>query len=184
MTRLNKILKKIFESLNNEVLFEQIDHPLDMAMETFVHQEPALITHKNFNTLITKFYQHLNIHCFKKDLCDSEAFKEVSWLIEVHYRGDDSKGYDGAYYDAVNEGYDLFLARLINIFKSIERDKYVNWVIHSNIDPTDWTLMKKMVEEIFESYGELLPAELKRFSPAQLTPHLKQLILIISEAIL
>jgi hypothetical protein len=176
------ILDNILELINTEILDEQIDRTLDMAMENFVYQQPAIITHKNFNTLITKFYQHINKYGLnnKKNLSDSEVFKEISWLLEARYPSKDHKGYENAFYDAVNEGYKFIFKRLITIIKTIEKDKYVNWAIKTHIDPTDWNQRKKIAEEIFERYGKYLPHKLKRFSPTQLTSHLEELIKTIS----
>ncbi len=106
------------------------------------------------------------------------------WILEKHYRGPETTGYDDAFLDALSrgeEGLRLTVERILQIIKSEKRQQYVSWVIQATIDPSDWHAKKKLAEDLIASYGHLLHPDVKKLTPAQLVPHLEELISRIAQ---
>jgi hypothetical protein len=180
------VIETLISEIDEYVLFEKIDAPLNRCFESFSIDQPKNLTHKQFNAVITAFYQHLNLHGLTnpRRLSSSEAFSEVLWILERHYRGPETTGYDGAFLDALNQGQEglrLTVERILQIIKSEQRKHYISWVIQSTIDPSDWNAKKKLVEDLIYSYGHLLHPDVKKLTAAQLIPHLEALITRIAQ---
>ncbi len=180
------ILAILISKIDGFVLFEQIDAPLNRCLDSFTVDQPENLTHKEFNAVITAYYQHLNLHGLAnpRRLSSSTAFSEVLWILEKHYRGPETTGYDGAFLDALiqgQEGLRLTVERILQIIKSENRKQYVSWVIQSTIDPSDWHAKKKLAADLIASYGHLLHPDVKKLTPAQLIPHLEELISRIAQ---
>ena len=91
------ILEEILNSIGPVNLYNKIDKPLDKLLQNFSYNLPDKITHKEFNIIIGKFYKYLGKNGLEiqRELTDSEALKEVSWLLEKYYQGFEAPGYDG-----------------------------------------------------------------------------------------
>jgi hypothetical protein len=159
------------------------------SLEKFLHLNPQINDHKDFNKIIGNFYKYLcqnglEIH---KETRYSEALGEIVWLLEKSYQGYETRGYDGAYFDALsedNEGLDFILQRVVEILKQINRRKYISWLITSTIDALDWDLKVQLVSDILNNHNHLLHPEITKLSPSQLAPYIEDLILIIADSFL
>ena len=173
-------LDTIINLIEENISANEIHETLERCIESFGFQISGNINRHEFNNLITLFYRNVQDSLNKAGTADkSQAFEEVIWLIENDYESPRTGGYDSAYYDAFREGSAgiiLILKRLAEIIKRNEQIKRISWLIVSAIDPSDWHLKQNLVEEILEKFGELLHPDLRKLSPAQLTPYLEELI--------
>ena len=87
-------LDTILNLLNEEVVFKEIDQPLELAVNPFVLELPENMTYREFNGIMASFYQHLNQHGLRmrRKLSNADALNDVIWLIENHYRGYETHG--------------------------------------------------------------------------------------------
>ena len=179
-------LDTILNLLNEEVLFKEIDQPLELAVNSFVFELPAKMTYREFNGIMASFYQHLTQHGLRitRKLSNADALNEVIWLIENHYQGYETYGYDGAVFDALSQGEEgmlLILERLTATIKSIERTKYIDFIISSNVDPSNWQLRKELVKTILERFRHLFHPDVQNLPSEQLAPCLEDLLAIVGE---
>ena len=179
------VLNKILNLVDAAVLAHAIDRPLDAAFGSFVFEQSEQPSHDDFNETLQRFYQHLNQHGLRRPrtLSHATALRDVLWLLDGHYRGHETTGYDAAHLDASSYGKDgiiIVLEQLVQIIKAIERTHYISWIINTTIDPSDWQRKNQVVEEILRRFGHLFSPDLGKLSAAQLVPHLEELIAIIT----
>jgi hypothetical protein len=177
------ILATLLERLEDDVLLNGIDTSLDLSWHIFILDQCENITHEKFNTTIASFYRQIFGHGIMDDLemTSAEAFGEAVFIIERYYRGNETRGYDGALFDTQgDEGLALVLDRIIEIIKSEERRKRIYWIIQSTFDPADWDLKKDLSIEILERFGHLLPEAFGKLSNAQLALHIEELIYMLT----
>jgi len=178
------ILDKIFKYLDEEHLINIIDSPIDKAMINLEKITVENISFKEFNIVITKTIQHLYSQGIRipKTLDEIKALNEAVWLTDNYYKGENSSGYFGALYDTLllgEDGFEHIIQWLVEIIKSIERTKYITWILTKYIDPSDWFFKKKLMDELLLKYGDLLPPDVKELSSQQLIPYLDDLIKIL-----
>ena len=179
-------LDTLVNLLNEEILIKKIDQPLEKAINSFAFKLVEKMTYKEFNGIMASFYQHLNQHGLRirRKLSNAHALNEVIWLIENHYRGYDTQGYDGAVLDALSQGEEgilLILERLTATITSIERTKYIDFIISSIVDPSNWQLRKELVKAILERFSHLFHPDVHKLPPEQLAPCLEDLLSIVGE---
>ncbi|PKN62634.1 MAG: hypothetical protein CVU57_23585 [Deltaproteobacteria bacterium HGW-Deltaproteobacteria-15] len=175
------ILDTVFELLQEENLSRFIDEPIDDAFQAFQIETAEPLSHLNFNTIISRFFYELNAKaiCPRRHLSETESLAEAVFLLEKYYKGVHTRGYDGAWMDASSsegEGIGQVLFQLANTMKQIERDKYIKWVLLSNIDQHDWKMKVRLVSKYLQRYGEDLPPQLAGMDPFQLIESLPGLI--------
>ena len=139
--------------LTRALFIEKSTCPWTWLFTALRSKTPGQIDRQQFNNVLTGFYQHLSQVGLKRTakLTDSQAFEEVTWILEHYYRGNKMKGYDGAFYDAFKygeAGMEFILEAFVGLIKSIERAKYISWVLHIAFDPSNWFVKKKLVEDI------------------------------------
>ena len=182
-----KKLEIIIDQLNERILSYSIDKPVDEALKNFKVNSSEVTSHKEFNSIIASLFQELYRHNlgFTRELSESEALGEAIMLLEKYYQTDRFNGYEGALFEATIKGQHgiLFvLKRIVEIYKQNEREKYISSIIKKSIDPTDWYLVKELIEEIVKSYHHRLPSELLKFKPIELIPYYEELIIKIVSA--
>ena len=168
-----KVLDRLFDLLNEELIEKLIDEPIDLAVYTFQLKIATPITHSEFKRVIPAFVHHL----YKKGLrlpqllSGHKAFAEAAYLLESYYLNEEATGYDGALLDAVGtnmEGFELVLSRLSESIKSAEREKYLKWVFIDNFFSLNWEFRKRIVSFYLKQNEALLPAEIRDLDPARL----------------
>ncbi|TDI81589.1 MAG: hypothetical protein E2O79_07540 [Caldithrix sp.] len=182
------LLDDILARLDGSTLYQEIDLPLDLAFYSFAFETPGQIDRQQFKNILTRFYQHLSQVGLKRTakLTECQAFEEVIWILEHYYLGNKMKGYDGAFYDAFKygeAGMEFILEAFVGFIKSIERTKYISWIVHTSFDPSDWFVKKKLVEDILARYGDIFPADVIQLTPAQLIPYLEDLLLTVTSQV-
>ena len=182
-----KKLEIIIDQLNERIMSDSIDKPVDEVLKSFKVNSSEITSHKKFNSTITLLFQELYQHNpgFTRELSESEAFGEAIMLLEKYYQTDRYYGYEGALFEAITKGQRgiiFVIERITEIYKQNERGKYITSIIKKSIDPTDWYLKKELVEEIVKSYHHRLPSELLEFKPIELIPYYEELIIKIVSA--
>ena len=167
--------------LDEEIIFRDVDEPIDLALETFRFDVEVPFSHTDFNRIIAGFIQHLYRDGLRlsRDLSDRESLTEAVSLLRRHYRGVYTKGYDGALLDASTgnlEGIEMVLSVLAETIKATERDKYTASVFVHNIDQLDWKAQCQIVSTYFKRYESSLPPQLRETDCARWTGYLSDLI--------
>lgn len=168
-----RVLDRLFDLLNDELIEKVIDEPIDLAVHTFQLKIALPITHSEFKRVISAFVHHL----YKKGLrlpqhlSGHKAFAEAVYLLESYYLNEGSKGYDGALLDAVGtnmEGFELVLSRLAESIKTAERKKYIIWAFTDNLFNLNWKYRKSIVSFYLRQNEALLSAAIRDLDPARL----------------
>jgi len=174
------ILDKLLELMNEQVINEKIDIPLDLAFNSFEFPGKTEITHEEFNLILSEFYLHLNRFRLNiRELSKDEALQEMMWFLERHYGANEAFGYGVSYIVAIHQGVEVIFGRIIEIMKFVEREKYLNWIIASFVDSMDWDAKTCLVNEILEKYGHLFPLDLKRKTIGELVNKLEWVISLV-----
>lgn len=178
----DEILDNIIFALVEKRIFSNVDKLIDDAKENFQFKIDTDICHSVFNQIITEFIKHLYQKGLRlpKQLSQKEALYEAVFLLERHYPGYDTTGYDCALKDALSDssfkGIEFVLSSLVDIIKVIERKKYKEWVLISNIDHSDWKATYNILTSCLKKYKKILPTDLLKLDPVQLLPQLPSLI--------
>jgi hypothetical protein len=175
-------IDRLVSLLSEERLLAEIDQPIDEAVQAFRLEVRGPFSHSTFNEVLAEFIRHvyqLGLRLPRR-LSKPEALTEAVLLLESHYQGGHTEGYDGALLDATAEnldGLELVLSGVGESLKEIERSKYVNWVFIDRIDRLDWGEKRQLVTAYMDQYGDLLPARLRKLDPARLVEDFHALIL-------
>ena len=185
------ILDTIINLLNEERLVREIDEPIDLTVKAFQIKTELPLSHSDFNRVITEFVRRIYQKGLRlpRHLSDQEALAEAVSLLENHYQGINSRGYDDALLDAGGNGQEgllYILSQLAETIKAIEREKYVQWVFFSAIDQSDWETRRRITATYLKKYRVFLSPELKDLDPAWLVDHFEGLIfnLVSSQSLL
>ena len=184
----DSLLDDLLVRLDDSTLYQEIDLPLDLAFYSFTFETLGQINRQQFKNVLARFYQHLSQVGLKRTtkLTESQALEEVIWILEHYYRGTKMKGYDGAFFDACKygeAGMEFILEAFVGFIKAIERTKYISWIVYTSFDPSNWFVKQKLVEDILARYGDILPADVIQLTPAQLIPHLEDLLLTVTSQV-
>lgn len=182
MSRIDEIL----ELIDQELVSEIIDFPIDWILACNPIPEMEGISHVQFNGLladvITLIYQDGLRN--PVELSRETALCEGIWILENFYQGDDgSTQYDGAFYDANRDevdGVKIVVDRLAGIIKINERKKYSDWVFSTKIDYLTWEEKKQIVQEILDRFGDMLHPGIRDKPVIQLVPHIENFLIEIS----
>lgn len=176
-----KALDALFDLLGEKRLSTLIDEPIDLAADTFQSEIGRPLSHERFNDAILEMVHHIfeNGTPLRRVLSRQEALSEAVSLLDAHYRGVHTTGYNGAFLDAVIddvEGIEPVLSHLTETIKAVERRKYVQWVFAQEIGPLDWEDRCRIVSAYLDRYGGFLPDHLRHMDPARMEAHLLDLI--------
>ena len=81
--------------------------------------------------------------------------------------------------EVIHNGYKPVFERIIGFMKSVEKDKFLNWILITSIDPTDWDLKKRLAIEIQERFGHLFPPDMQKMSVGHLINILEEVISLV-----
>ena len=143
--RAQRLLREMAALLDEGVITERIDEPVDSAVASFPFSNPSEYDHRRFHDLIVRFIQHLAA-CMvwrRGELSYDHAHDEAVALLERLYDGEHGRGYDGAVADAADpEGWGIpfVLLVLAEGIKSQQRALYARWVESRCLAGADWGL--------------------------------------------
>ena len=179
--RAQKVIDDITAALEETLIKVRIDEPVDKAAKKFNYQLKP-IDYRRIHAILSDFVNHIYTIGLKSDWIVSDPLAETLLILDTHYQGSSSNGYAAAMIDATCQdgtGLELVTIQLVQIIKTIERQKYVNGVFTQYLDPADWYLKCDIVRQLQKRYYSVLPASLLECSPEQLVdeiPHLMSLI--------
>lgn len=179
-----EILDTLLERIEECLMSYDHDTYLETIIDSILATDTENVTHQMFKHIITSLYQQMTCGEHKTE---SVVFGEIAWLLETYYKGDETLGYNGAFYDATRcggEGLIKVLPRILAMILSVTLTKRITYLICSSIDPLDWHLRETIVKAILDRFDTLLKPELKTLQPSQLVPHLEDLIMMLSQPIL
>jgi hypothetical protein len=176
-----KTLDTVLSLLNRGRITAEVEKPIDQAAHSFKMKVKDLDSHSEFNRVVGAFVQHVyrNGLRLSRPLTDREALSEAIFLLEGHYQGMITEGYEGALLDGGStgfEGIEWVLSRLAETIKDVELEKYVAWVFSSHIDHLDWEARETLVTVYLKKYQSVLPSRMAEADPARLVDRLHQLI--------
>ena len=182
-----KKLDDIINQINERLLSDSIENSVDEVLKNFKVNPSEVTSHKDFNSIIALLFQELFRHNpgYTRVHSESEALGEAIMLLENHYQTDKSKGYEGALFEAITKqqrGIIFVIERIAEIYKQKEHEKDITSIIKKSIDPTDWYLVKELIEEMVKNYHRWIRPEFLEFNPIELIPHYKELIIEIINA--
>lgn len=178
-----RVLDKVICLLSHERILAEVDQPIDQAIQVFQLETEGPLSHPRFNQIVTEFVRHVYQIGIRlpRYLSNTEALSEAVFLLERHYQGGYTMGYDGALLDAMDqnlEGLEWVLYRLGESVKEVERNKYINWVFAAHVDCLDWETRRRVVITYLDRYGEFLTLRLREISPGRLVESFQDLISI------
>lgn len=173
------ILADILKQIDESHIYKKINQPIEKAAQSYTFIHPEDVTHQIFNDIIQDFVTHL----FNKGSAmgiksKKMAIAEAVAIVEMGYQGS-SNGYYAAFLDATNteiNGLKNILQQIKEIFISILRAKYIQWVYDSSITPLGWPTRKNIAEILLKRWETYLPVNMKNIPPAQLADHIPLLI--------
>ena len=161
--RAQRLLREMAALLDEGVITERIDEPVDSAVASFPFSNPSEYDHRRFHDLIVRFIQHLAAGMVwgRGELSYDHAHDEAVALLERLYDGEHGRGYDGAVVDAADpEGWGIpfVLLVLAEGIKQDQRALYERWVQTRCLAGADWGVRCTAAEIMLERCRHMLPA--------------------------
>jgi hypothetical protein len=170
----------ITAKLDDGLIKNLFDEPIDNAARQFRHKADCPMTHKMFHKVITDFVIQIYDQALNASWkLSAGPLSEAIALLEDHYQGTYGRGYIAAVLDANDAGeggIDTVLHGLAEIIKDIERQKYVRGVFIMNIDPADWRLQCEIVKVLLEDYKPFLPGQMLQCKPWELVSQIPSIM--------
>ena len=179
--RARKLLHEMAALLDETIVAERIDEPIDNAVESFRFPEACEYDHRRFHDLITRFVKHLyaGVPWGGRDLAYDQAHDEAIAFLERLYDGEHGPGYDGAVADAADpEGYGMActLLSLTERIKQQQRALYRRWVAVRCLGAADWYTRCAVAEILLERCRHMLPAMVRDWPPERWADHVFALL--------
>lgn len=193
MMNLNKeveveeILDRVLKLLDGEIIERTVSLPIREATANFEFHKFEHITYKRFIKKTGKFIQHVYLNGLdpKQKLTQKQAEAEAIAILEMGYQNAYGKGFYAAYLDSQNnnfESLEIILSQISEIIVQRTRDRYVQWVITTQIRSLDWHIRCRILEAFQKPQFSILPHTLKNCPPAMFADHLPDLINILITA--
>ncbi|NQU41786.1 hypothetical protein HQ520_00775 [bacterium] len=176
-------LHRVSALMDEGRMTRHIDEPIDKAVEAFVYDEDREYSHDYFHETIPNFVQYLYEKAIRlgRILSQSQAHDEAVALLERWYQGTRQNGYDGAVLDAAaphGAGIGLVLARLAEILKARERQKYLRWIVVRHIEWADWSTRCAMARILVGRCYEVLSARIRNYPPCFFAEDVYELLIL------
>ena len=176
-----QIIGRVLTLLDERLIMERIDRPLERALRQFHPDIPRRITHADFlrlaGELVAWLYQHGL--ALPRQLPPDRARAEAIWLLMAAHQGSDSNGYDAAWLEAqqIPGGMERVLGQLDLIVKGIERRNYIQWVLESNIRLRNWRTRVSLARYLQETNSCIQRTAYADVPPAMLADDVDEMIL-------
>lgn len=176
-------IARITALLDESLLTQVIDHPIDNAVETFSCGIETPESHLQMHDVITDFVVHMHAQTALRGsrFSRERARDEAVALLEQGYSDFRSAAYDEALRDAFNESQDgmrIIIARIAEAAKRRRRQEYTCWVFARHIDPLDWETRYQIAELLLERLAPLLspPPKGYKYRPEELVDDIPNLL--------
>ena len=179
------LLDQVAGLLDEQATAQQIDDPIDEALEQFGHVEHEPYSHRRFIETTARLVRHVHEHTLSpsRRLTLAQARDETVALLARAYRGTYANGYHGAVLDAADPtgpGLELVLARIAELIKNERRQMHMRYVEAWHIDSAEWPTKCAMASILIERCSEFLPPELRDCPPEQLAEEVFDLLTLHS----
>ena len=159
-----KTLQSILTEISAEILTNQISLPIDSARAAYIMGSVTINSYEEFNETIASFYLHLIRHVRKlAEPVDLEAAgPEAFALLERTFSK--KGGLQSALAEArnaINGGLRFILDMVTEQFKREEKEKHINRVLKSALDPLDWKGKVGLMEELMKRLEPHLEPEIR-----------------------
>lgn len=175
-----KTIETITAQLDQSLIKNLFDEPIDKAARQFRHKVDRPMSPKTFHKVIADFVVQIYDQALSaRWKLSADPLDEAIALLEDHYQSAYGHGYTAAVLnanDAGQGGIDAVLHTLAEIIKDIERQKYVRGVFIMNIDPADWHLQCEIVTVLLEDYGPFLPEQMLQCKPWELVSQIPSIM--------
>jgi hypothetical protein len=175
-----KTIKILTVGLDQDLIKNLFDEPIDNAARQFKHKAGCPVSHKTFHKvladLIVQVYdQGLNARW----KLSADPLGEAIALLEGHYQSHYGHGYIAAALDAndaTQGGIDAVLYQLKESIKRIERQKYLQNIFATNIETADWHLQCEVVRVLLDKYRLFLPEQIWQCEAWELVSQIPSMI--------
>jgi len=185
----NFTIARITALLDESLLAQVIDEPIDRAVETFSSGVETPESHLQMHDVITDFVLHMHLQTapsgrgFSRERVRDEAVA----LVKQGYLEAASAAYDEALRDAFDESQDgmrIVIARIAEATKRRRRQQHTRWVYARHIDPLDWESKCRIAELLLDRVAPLLPPPPKgyEYRPEELVDNISDLMARTLEA--
>lgn len=174
------IIDQVLELLDEEHLKHQIDDPIDTAAGQLQFNQTIPFSHRLFHQAISKLVGHIYEQTQQIRLQLRQPLGVAISLLERYYQNGTARGYEAALLDAANSkggGLDTVTNRIVEIIKTREREKYINWVFACRLSPIDWHIRCKIATILLDRYRDFLSPELRQCRPEQVADEIPALII-------
>lgn len=169
------VLDTVFGLLEEARVAQMIDAPINEVTAQFMADRgaPANLTEAAFVESVAAFVAHVYAHAVPvpQALSATQARMEALDLLERCYESSQTRGYDGALLDALRYGDDgmaAVLAALAERLKVQERERHFHWVMASQVIMLPWRSKCRLVERLLDTWGDLLPEDIRALPVKQL----------------
>ena len=172
--RENLLFKYVIDEIGRDTLIQRVDMPIDSARASFCLEKVIIDYSDELSQTIAAFYQHLLRYTHKGfDAVDQDAAGvEGLALLERSFAG--YGGFSAALQEAKHGGKGglrLILDTITNQFKREEREKYVNHVLKTVLDPLEWKTKVQFMAWFLKHLGPNLPQEILNQPPGRYATH-------------
>ena len=175
-----RTIKTITAGLDQGLIKNLFDEPIDNAARQFKHKTGCPVSHKMFHKVLADFivqvYDQGLKACWK---LSANPLDEAIALLDGHYQSHYGHGYIAAALDAndaTQGGIDAVLGMLKEIIKHVERQKYLRNIFATNIETVDWHLQCEIVRLLLENYRPFLPEQIWKCEPWELVSQIPSMI--------
>ena len=159
--RAAKLLRELGTLLNENIIAERIDEPIDTAVASFRLETVPEYRHKIFHDAIARFVRHVmaGMAWGKRELSYDQAHDEAVALLERVYDGEHGRGYDGAVADAADpegRGIAAVLLTFAEGIKAHQRGLYTQWVEACCLAGAPWGVRCAAAEILLERCRPML----------------------------
>ena len=168
-----QIIMAIQTALDDQLIAQRIDGPIDLGLQTFHYEASSTISSHEFHRIITEFTQHLYDTVLKSPwkMSCQDPFTHALSLLENYYQGTYSQGYMGAWLDTEDEhqnGMDTVLHRLAEAVKAMEHQEYIHWVFTAHYESLPWEKRCAVAEIWLQEWRSFLPPKLQCRSASEM----------------
>ena len=167
-----RIIAQLATLLDDERIRREIDEPVDRVLETFSLDSEAPPSQEFFNRTIGRFVREIYLDGLRlrRELSHLESVAEAIFILK-DYQGQGTAGYDVAVYVALHEHHDgiqHILKWIADMVKKTERHVYIQWVLGTSWNASDWTTKYQVTGFLVDSLAPFLPKTLLAKPIAQL----------------
>lgn len=175
----------ILEKLDEDRIASEIDARVERAALSFTLASESPCSHSDFHRIIGELASHLFRHGlrFAQEIPADRASAEALLLLHYAYRDAVADGYVAAYLDARDpeSGIETVISRMIEAFRLIERQEYVDSVFVSHVRSRDWGTRCRIVALLQDEWRDFLPPSLVERAPAELGDDIRGIVEICLE---